>query len=68
MPSELGEITPIPNPQVPVINLRTGLMDATWYVFFKRMYDHAREDGTRLDGIDAELAALDARVTDLETP
>lgn len=68
MPSELGEITPIPNPQVPVINLRTGLMDATWYVFFKRMYDHAREDATRLDGIDAELAALDARVTDLETP
>ena len=68
MPSQIGEITPIPSPQVPVINLRTGLMDPTWYLFLKRIHDHAKEDASRLDGIDNELAALDVRVTDLETP
>lgn len=68
MPSQIGDLTPIPNPQVPVINLRTGLIDPTWYLFLKRLFDHAKEDSTRLDGIDGELAALDARVTDLETP
>jgi len=68
MPSALKQLPPIPQPSQALVNPRTGVLDTTWYIYFKRVDDHIREIEARLDAIDDNYTALDARVTDLETP
>lgn len=68
MPSALKTLIPIPQPGELLVNPRTGVINTNWYLYFRRVDDHIREIEARLDTIDANYAALDARVTDLETP
>lgn len=61
MASTLLPLPPIPPPQEPIVDPRTGRATQTWYLWFKRLDDHIRAD-------EAWLADLETRVTDLETP
>lgn len=68
MPSELKQLPPIPAAAEPFVDPRNGKINTTWYLYLLRLDGHVREIETRLDDIDTNYAALDARVTDLETP
>lgn len=68
MPSALKPLVPIPQPGELFVDPRSGVVNTNWYLWLKRVDDHIREIEARLDTVDVNYAALDARVTDLETP
>jgi len=68
MPSALKQLPPIPAAGERFVDPRTGVINTTWYIYLQRLDQHTREIESRLDAIDANYSALDARVTDLETP
>lgn len=68
MPSTLKSLPPIPQPGELLVDPRTGVINTNWYIYLKRVDDHIREIESRLDTNDVNYSALDARVTDLETP
>jgi len=49
MASTIAKLSPIPTPQQPVVDPRTGLMTRDWYLYFKRIDEHIREIEARLD-------------------
>lgn len=49
MASTLAPLTPLLQPQVPMIEPRTGLVSQLWYIYLKRLDDHVREIEKRLD-------------------
>lgn len=49
MASTLAPLSPIPTPQQPLFDARTGLMNRDWYLWFQRLYEHTREIEKRLD-------------------
>ena len=46
--SKLAPLTPLPNPQAPFVDPKTGLISKSWYEYFKRLDDHIREIEARL--------------------
>jgi hypothetical protein len=49
MASTLGPLPPLPAPQGPLVDRRTGLTSQTWYLYLKRLDEHVREIEKRLD-------------------
>lgn len=49
MASALAPLRPLPPPQEPVFDLRTGKMTQTWFLYFQSLDQHTREIEKRLD-------------------
>jgi len=49
MASTLGPLPPLPAPQAPMVDARSGLILQTWYLYLKRLDEHVREIEKRLD-------------------
>lgn len=49
MASTLSALPPLPTPQQPVVEPRTGLITQPWYLYLKRLDEHVREIEKRLD-------------------
>lgn len=53
MATALAPLTPLPPPQEPVVDPRTGQITRTWFLYFQRLDQHVREIEQRLDAIGA---------------
>lgn len=49
MASTLKPLRPLPTPQQPVVDPRSGLMTQDWFLYFKSLDEHTREIEKRLD-------------------
>lgn len=49
MASTLRPLPPLPPPQEPMTEPRTGRITTTWYIYLKRLDEHLREIEKRLD-------------------
>jgi hypothetical protein len=54
MATNLQQLPPLPAPAEPLVEPKTGLINTTWYLWFKRLDDHVRE--------------IEQRIYDLENP
>lgn len=49
MASALAALPPLPTPQQPLVDPRSGLVAQSWYIYLKRLDEHVREIEKRLD-------------------
>lgn len=49
MASTLKPLPPLPTPQQPYVDARSGLISEPWYLYLKRLDEHVREIEKRLD-------------------
>lgn len=49
MASTLAPLRPLPPPQEPITDPKTGRMTQTWYLYFQSLDAHTREIEKRLD-------------------
>jgi len=48
MASQLQPLSPLPQPQAPIVDIKTGLVNKSWYEYLKRLDQHVREIEARL--------------------
>lgn len=53
MATTLAPLPPLPPPQEPVVDQKTGLVTRTWFLYYQRLDQHVREIEQRLDAIGA---------------
>lgn len=49
MASTIAALPPLPTPQQPLVDPRTGLLTQPWYLYLKSLDAHTREIEKRLD-------------------
>lgn len=63
MASTLKPLSPLPTPQQPIVDQRTGLITRDWFTYLKRLDEHVREIEARLEAAEAGIVDADARLT-----
>lgn len=52
MASTLAPLPPLPPPQEPIVEPRTGLATTTWYIYLKRLDEHLRDAERRITDLE----------------
>ena len=61
-----SQLPPLPAPAEPAVDPRTGLVNRTWYMWFRRIEEIVREGQATDETQNSELADHETRIAALE--